>query len=83
MGVIRKSFTRPMRESIRNVNEMVAGVHKTVGLPLIGAGLANGDWEVISKIIEEEAVDFEPVVYVIDEKVFEALALDYGSANLI
>ena len=27
---------------------------KRIGYPLIGAGLAGGDWKVISKIIEEE-----------------------------
>lgn len=34
-----------------------------VGFPLIGAGLANGDWNVIEKIIESEAKHFQPVVY--------------------
>jgi len=28
-----------------------------IGYPLIGAGLAGGDWKVISKIIEEELGD--------------------------
>ena len=27
---------------------------KKIGMPLIGAGLAGGDWNIISKIIEEE-----------------------------
>ena len=34
-----------------------------VGMPMIGAGLANGDWDIISKIIEEESRHFQPVVY--------------------
>lgn len=34
-----------------------------VGMPMIGAGLANGDWNIISKIIEEESRHFQPVVY--------------------
>lgn len=37
-----------------------------VALPLIGAGLANGRWSIISKIIEEEATNFQPVVYLVD-----------------
>lgn len=38
---------------------------KRIGLPKIGAGLAGGDWEIISKIIEEElsGVDVTLVVY--------------------
>lgn len=36
-----------------------------VGFPLIGAGLANGDWNIISKIIAKDS-DFQPVVYVLE-----------------
>lgn len=38
---------------------------KRIGLPKIGAGLAGGDWEIISKIIEEEleGVDVTIVEY--------------------
>ena len=36
----------------------------TVAMPMIGAGLAGGDWAIIEKIIEEEFTDVEPVVYV-------------------
>ena len=34
-----------------------------VGMPRIGAGLGGGDWDIISKIIEEESIYFTPVVY--------------------
>lgn len=34
-----------------------------VGMPLIGSGLANGDWATISKIIEWNSSLFQPVVY--------------------
>lgn len=37
-----------------------------VALPLIGAGLANGRWSIISEIIETEATKFQPVVYLVD-----------------
>jgi O-acetyl-ADP-ribose deacetylase (regulator of RNase III) len=37
-----------------------------VGFPLIGAGLANGSWKMISTIIMFEAKDFQPVVYLFD-----------------
>ncbi len=37
---------------IRKVKETFSG--QRIGYPKIGAGLAGGDWEIISKIIEEE-----------------------------
>lgn len=36
---------------------------KEVGFPLIGAGLAGGDWNLIEQIIEEEFIDVQPIVY--------------------
>lgn len=37
----------------------------SIGFPMIGAGLANGDWKIIADIIEKEA-EFQPVVYVLE-----------------
>ena len=37
---------------MRKINHIFKG--KTIGLPMIGAGLACGDWEIIEKIIETE-----------------------------
>lgn len=37
-----------------------------LAMPLIGAGLAGGDWKIISEIIQEEARYFKPVVYIVD-----------------
>ena len=34
-----------------------------IAMPMIGAGLANGDWGVISAIIESELTVVKPVVY--------------------
>lgn len=34
-----------------------------VAMPLIGAGLGGGDWNIISEIIEKESLTFQPVVY--------------------
>lgn len=36
-----------------------------VGFPMIGAGLAGGDWSLIETIIETNAKKFIPVVYVL------------------
>lgn len=61
-----------IRSAFRRINEVAAspsdayGEVDAVALPLIGAGLANGRWSIISKIIEEEATNFQPVVYLVD-----------------
>lgn len=38
-----------------------------VGLPKIGAGLAGGDWAIISRIIERCLCDFDVYIYVLKE----------------
>ena len=37
--------------------------NKAVAMPMIGAGLAGGDWSVIEAIIENIAKNFQPIVY--------------------
>lgn len=34
-----------------------------IAMPKIGAGLGGGDWNIISEIIEEESLKFQPIVY--------------------
>ena len=36
---------------------------EVITMPMIGAGLGGGNWNVIEKIIESESTDFCPVVY--------------------
>lgn len=36
---------------------------KRIGIPKIGAGVAGGSWEIISKIIEVRAVNYDVCVY--------------------
>ena len=50
-----------VRKCMEQVKKRYSG--KRIGFPLIGAGLAGGDWEIISKIIEEE-LDGEDVTIV-------------------
>lgn len=40
---------------LRKINHIFAG--KSIGLPLIGCGLAGGDWTIVEKIIETELKD--------------------------
>lgn len=55
----------------------------TVTFPLIGAGLANGDWAVIAKIIEEESTEFQPVIYVQDQATLDKALEAVASAQLV
>ena len=48
------------------ITEWCGGPIDAIAMPLIGAGLANGRWPIISSIIETHATDFQPVVYLID-----------------
>lgn len=76
-GVVYVSYDA-VRTAIAEINLMavltqgdpaareVFGEINAVAFPLIGAGLAGGSWKTIARIIEEEAVAFQPVVYLID-----------------
>lgn len=47
-------------------NYMLANVfmcEREVAFPMIGAGLAGGDWGIIAGIIERESRHFKPIVY--------------------
>ena len=45
---------------MRKINHQYKG--NKIGLPLIGAGLAGGDWNVIEKIIEKELKDMDVTI---------------------
>ena len=49
-----------IRKCMRTIN---SARYFEVAMPKIGAGLGGGDWNVISKIIEEESLNFQPIVY--------------------
>ncbi len=40
---------------------------KEIAMPMLGAGLARGDWTVISAIIENTLINTKPIVYMYDE----------------
>lgn len=52
---------------MRKMNFLFSNMH--IGLPLIGAGLAGGDWEVISTIIKEELVDVNVTIVHYDDTI--------------
>ncbi len=52
--------------AIQEIDSLMVGLDSRVAMPLIGAGLAQGSWAVISDIIETNSKNFQPVVYLID-----------------
>lgn len=46
-----------LRNVMRKIKNDFPG--KRIGYPLIGAGLAGGDWNIISEIIDQELVDMD------------------------
>ena len=56
-----------VRTEIDSARRVLGEAPDAVAMPLIGAGLANGSWPIISKIIEEAAEGWQPVVYIRNE----------------
>lgn len=55
-----------LRTAFENLNEFFLPFNlknPRVAMPKIGAGLGGGDWDIISKIIEETSSNYQPVVY--------------------
>lgn len=45
---------------LRKINKILPG--KSIGVPLIGCGLAGGDWNIVSKIVEKELKDLDVTI---------------------
>lgn len=66
-----------LRKCFEKLNDIVDPNSITpVAMPKIGAGLANGDWSQISSIIEENAIRYQPVVYVLLKEDIPGLVID-------
>ena len=54
-----------IQECIKRINLYFkgAGFVQKVAFPMIGAGLAGGDWQIIERIIERNSKNFQPIVY--------------------
>jgi len=53
-----------LRDCMRAINEEFDGHH--IGLPMIGCGLAGGDWERVKKIIQKELKDMKVTIVMYD-----------------
>ena len=51
---------------LRKINFQFKGLR--VGLPLIGCGLAGGDWNIVSEIIKKELIDCDVTIVFYNEK---------------
>lgn len=57
---------------LRKINLVFSG--KSIGLPLIGAGLAGGDWLLIRKIIENELFNLDVTIVYFEEELYNKYA---------
>lgn len=55
-----------LRRGIKTINK---NVQSRIAFPLIGCGLAGGNWDIVSSIIEEELTQFQPIVYTLNDGV--------------
>lgn len=72
-------------EAIRNVFTSLNEEYKNkkVGIPLIGAGLANGDWRLIRQIINEVTPDLDIEVVVVDDVGINTVERSYDDHETI
>lgn len=52
--------------AIAQAMKTLNGQVEKLAMPMIGAGLANGDWDVISAIIENTLTKTQPIVYILE-----------------
>lgn len=55
-----------LRRGIHTINKHIT---EPVAFPKIGCGLAGGDWNIVSQIIEEESTNFQPLVYSLNDEI--------------
>ena len=55
-----------LRKGISTINKNIT---EPVAFPLIGCGLAGGDWAIVSSILEEESTNFQPIVYTLNDEI--------------
>lgn len=55
-------------DAIKNVMRSINNIYKgcKIGIPKIGAGLAGGDWKIISNIIDNEMLDVDLTLVIYD-----------------
>ena len=58
-GVVNLDY-QALAMCLKKLNKFYAGKH--IGLPLIGAGLAGGDWDVIKSLIQIYLIDMDVTV---------------------
>ena len=56
-----------LRQVFKIINKRIATI--SVAMPLIGCGLAGGDWQIVSAMIEEEFTNIQPIVYALNDEV--------------
>lgn len=55
-----------LRRGIATINKNIS---EPIAFPMIGCGLAGGNWNIVSDIIEEESTNFQPIVYLLNDSI--------------
>lgn len=57
------------------VTNSMGGEIDAIAFPLLGCGLANGDWNIVSGIIELFSENYQPVVYILEGEIPEGIEI--------
>ncbi len=55
-----------LRRGLATINK---NINEPVAFPMIGCGLAGGDWSIVGPMIEEESTNFQPIVYALNDEI--------------
>lgn len=55
-----------LRQGFATINK---NINESISFPMIGCGLAGGNWQIVSEILKEESTNFQPIVYLLNDKV--------------
>ena len=56
-----------LEKAFKIINSKVEST--SISYPLIGCGLAGGDWNIVSRLLEENSSNYEPIVYILNDRV--------------
>jgi len=57
---------KALRVGVRSINRIIS---EPVSFPLIGCGLAGGNWQLVQEILEQESTNFQPIVYLLNDEI--------------
>jgi O-acetyl-ADP-ribose deacetylase (regulator of RNase III) len=65
-NIVRANY-RAIESCMRHINKVFGNQLRTIGMPMIGSGLAGGDWGIIFPIIVHELKDCDVTIVVLEK----------------